>query len=80
MDRALIFYEPTQKETSVYALPVAESDHGYISSHFGEAPCLRLITVRLKDRTVVDERIIKNPFGPVDHGKGILVAALGISV
>ena len=73
---ALIFYEPTRKETVVYALPVADTDHQHISSHFGEAPCFRLITVRLKDKTVINEGIIKNPFGTVDHGKGILVAEL----
>ncbi len=76
VDRALIFYEPTRKETVVYALPVADTDHQHISSHFGEAPCFRLITVRLKDKTVINEGIIKNPFGTVDHGKGILVAEL----
>lgn len=74
VDRVLIHYEPNRKETLIYALPLQDDRHGQISGHFGEAPCFALITVRVKNREVVGQEILGNPFTEVDHGKGILVA------
>jgi cation diffusion facilitator family transporter len=76
VDRVLIYYEPTQKEYFIYAVPLEDSDHQHISRHFGEAPYFELITVRIKDKTVIEQKTIDNPFINVDHGKGILVAEL----
>ncbi|MGB2929653.1 MAG: NifB/NifX family molybdenum-iron cluster-binding protein [Desulfobacterales bacterium] len=45
-----------------------------ISRHFGEAPDFGLITVRIKDKKAIEQKIIANPFTQVEHGKGILVA------
>lgn len=72
----LIHYEPTQKKTMIYALPLKDSEQYQISPHFGEAPYFALVNVRIKDKSVIDYKIISNPFGQVEHGKGILVAEL----
>ena len=74
VDRVLIHFEPTQKETLIYALPLKGANQTKISPHFGEAPYFTLITVRIKDKKAIEQKIIENPFTQVEHGKGILVA------
>jgi len=74
VDRALIHFEPTQKEALIYALPLKEAKQTQISPHFGEAPYFAFITVRVKDKKAIEQKIIENPFTQVEHGKGILVA------
>ena len=76
VDRALIHFEPTQKETLIYALPLKGANQTQISPHFGEAPYFALIKVRVKDNKAIEQNIIENPFTQVEHGKGILVAEL----
>ncbi len=74
VDRVLLHYEPTRKETFVYAIPLQEARQGKLSNHFGQAPFFGLFTVRLKDRTVVGEEYIENPLVAVSRARGILVA------
>jgi cation diffusion facilitator family transporter len=74
VDRVLIHFEPTQKETLIYALPLKGANQTQISPHFGEAPYFALIKVRIKDKKAIEQKIIENPFTQVEHGKGILVA------
>ena len=74
VDRALIHFEPTQKEALIYAFPLKEAKQTQISPHFGEAPYFAFITVRVKDKKAIEQKIIENPFTQVEHGKGILVA------
>jgi cation diffusion facilitator family transporter len=74
VDRALIHFEPTQKEALIYALPLKDANQTQISPHFGEAPYFALIKVRIKDKKAIEQKIIENPFTQVEHGKGILVA------
>lgn len=74
VDRVLIHYEPIRKETLIYALPLEDDRSQRISNHFGEAPCFALMTVRLKDRQVIEQEILANPYTHVKQGKGILVA------
>jgi predicted Fe-Mo cluster-binding NifX family protein len=74
VDRALIHFKPTQKETLIYALPLKDANQSQISPHFGEAPYFALIKVRVKDKKAIAQKIIENPFTQVVHGKGILVA------
>ncbi len=76
VDRALIHFEPTKKETLIYALPLKDAKQAYISPHFGEAPYFVLVTVSVKDKRVRERKVIANPFMHVEHGKGILVAEL----
>jgi len=74
VDRVLIHYEPSKKENFIYAVPLEYSNQQRISRHFGEAPYFGLITVRIKDKKAIEQKVIANPFTQVDHGKGILVA------
>jgi cation diffusion facilitator family transporter len=74
VDRVLIHYEPSKKESFIYAVPLKDDNQNRISRHFGEAPYFALITVRIKDKKAIDQKIVKNPFTQVEHGKGILVA------
>ena len=76
VDRVLIHYEPTKKENLIYAVPLKDVKRQLISRHFGEAPNFGLITVRIKDKKAIEQKIIANPFTRVEHGKGILVAEL----
>lgn len=74
VDRVLIHYEPTKKENFIYAVPLEYANQQRISRHFGEAPYFGLITVRIKDKKAIEQKVIANPFTQVDHGKGILAA------
>ncbi len=74
VDRVLIHYEPSQKENFIYAVPLQYATQQRISHHFGEAPYFGLITVRMKDKKAIEQKVIENPFTQVEHGKGILVA------
>ena len=76
VDRVLIHYEPIMKETLVYAIPLQNEQNQMVSDHFGEAPCFAMVTVRIKDRKIINEEILTNPFTHVGQGKGILVAEL----
>ncbi|WP_419660598.1 cation efflux protein [Desulfosarcina variabilis str. Montpellier] len=74
VDRVLIYYEPIMKKTLVYAFPLMDDQGQMISDHFGEAPCFAMVTIRIKDRKIIKQEILTNPFTHVGHGKGILVA------
>ncbi|RZB38140.1 MAG: hypothetical protein SRB2_00486 [Desulfobacteraceae bacterium Eth-SRB2] len=74
VDRVLIYYEPSKKENFIYAIPLTDANRHGISRHFGEAPYFGLITVRIKDNKVIDQKIVENPFTQIERGKGILVA------
>ena len=74
VDRVLIHYEPSKKENFIYAIPLTDANRHGISRHFGEAPYFGLITVRIKDKKAIDQKIVENPFTQIERGKGILVA------
>jgi len=74
VDKVLIHYEPMEKENLVYAVALDDVDGQRLSDHFGDAPHFMLVTVRAKDKQVIDEQIVENPFVGVEKGKGILVA------
>ena len=76
VDRALIHFEPTQRDHLTYALPLENVEKQIISNHFGQAPYFTLITVSVKDKTAVGKKVFNNPFTHVQQGKGILVAEL----
>lgn len=73
VDNIRIHYEPLQKTTHRYAVPLA-SPEGRVSEHFGEAPYFALIEVDAKKKKVISEHIISNPFLSLEKGKGIAVA------
>ncbi len=74
VDRVLIHFEPSKKETLVYALPLKSPDPPQLSEHFGEAPCFVLITVGISERRPMKHEILINPFTDIAQGKGIQVA------
>ena len=76
VDRVLIHYEPSKKENFIYAVPLEYANQQRISRHFGEAPYFGLITVRIKDKKAIKQKVVANPFTQADHGKGILAAEL----
>ncbi len=76
VDRVLIHYEPSKKENLIYAVPLEYANQQRISRHFGEAPYFGLITVRIKDKKAIEQKVVANPFTKADRGKGILAAEL----
>ena len=76
VDRVLIHYEPSEKENLIYAVPLEYANQQRISRHFGEAPYFGLITVRIKDKKAIEQKVVANPFTKADRGKGILAAEL----
>lgn len=73
VDRVLIHYEPEKKETRVCAIPLQE-DKMSLSEHFGEAPYYYIVQMREKDRSIIEERILTNPFKDEEKGKGLKVS------
>lgn len=63
----------TSREHLVYAAPVEDKERLEISLHFGEAPCFVLAKVHIKDKKIVEIRVIENPFIKIAESKGILV-------
>ena len=73
VDHVLIHYEPIQKESISFAVPLDDKD-GKVSKHFGEAPYFAIITVSAKDKIFKSRVILPNPFLSEERGKGILVS------
>ncbi len=75
VDRLLIHYEPQKKETITYAVPLS-ADKRKLSEHFGEAPYIYLLSLRTKDDSPIEERILQNPYLDEEKGKGIKVSEM----
>jgi len=73
VDRVLIHAEPVQRTHLWYAAPLADAG-GTLSEHFGEAPYFALVSVRLADGLVEEQRIAANSFLEEEKAKGIQVA------
>ena len=73
VDRVLIHYEPERKETRVCAIPLQE-DKVSLSNHFGEAPYYYIVQMRENDRSIIEERILPNPFKDEEKGRGLKVS------
>jgi cation diffusion facilitator family transporter len=73
VDQVLIHYEPTPRESLTCAVPLAD-DKETVSEHFGDAPFFYLITLRTKDQSILDEKILDNPHKDAGEGKGIKVS------
>lgn len=79
VERVLIHYEPADPTHLRYAFPLAAPD-GRLSEHFGEAPYMALITLRLADRAVEKREVIINPHRQEEKAKGIKVAEWLVSL
>jgi len=73
VERVLIHAEPLARTHLRYAVPLADPG-GTISEHFGEAPYFALVTVRLADGAIEEQRVLANPHGGEPKAKGIRVA------
>ena len=73
IERLVVQLEPAASADVCYALPLAEVD-GPISEHFGEAPYFVILTLRGDDRSLVERRVVSNPYRTLERGKGIRVA------
>jgi cation diffusion facilitator family transporter len=73
VERVLIHAEPIERTYLHYAAPLANPD-GTLSEHFGEAPYFALVTVRLADRSIEEQRILVNPYREEEKAKGIRAA------
>lgn len=73
VDRVLIHYEPEKKDIRVCAIPLQE-DKVSLSDHFGEAPYYYIVQTRERDQSIIEERILTNPFKHEEKGKGLKVS------
>lgn len=73
IERVLMQVEPASTEYIHYAVPLAAVG-GAISDHFGEASYFLFLTLKREGRSVVERRVVVNPFSEVERGKGIRVA------
>lgn len=73
VDHILIHYEPARRETQVCAIPL-EVDKKTVSLHFGDAPVFYLATIKADNRTILEEKFLKNPYLEEEKGKGIKVS------
>ncbi len=71
VDRILIHYEPVEKETITYAIPLQE-DKALISAHFGASPFFSFITI--KDCKILNEEVVSNPHSKETKRKGIMTS------
>jgi cation diffusion facilitator family transporter len=70
IDHILIHYEPLQKETSTFAVPLQENKKG-LSAYFGEAPYFYIATRRINDDTLLSENYCHNPCEKGGKGKDV---------
>jgi predicted Fe-Mo cluster-binding NifX family protein len=73
VERVTVRYEPEQKETVRYAVPLANSK-GLLSEHFGSAPVIAIWDAGAADGSVRSVELLKNPAADREKGKGIGLA------
>ena len=73
IERVVIQLESATSADIRCALPLADSE-GPISEHFGEAPYFVILTLRRDDHSLVERRVVANPYQSLERGKGIRVA------
>ena len=73
VDRVLIHCQPMQRDILTFGLPLT-GDKLSISDHFGEAPFFQLVRLQGKERNIIEERVLKNPYLEEEKAKGIKVA------
>nr|WP_321464607.1 cation diffusion facilitator family transporter [uncultured Desulfobulbus sp.] len=73
VDRVLIHFQAQGNANEVIAMPLS-ADGQTISAHFGEAPLFRIVTLQHPQNTVINDRLLENPFLQEEKAKGIKVA------
>ena len=74
IDRVLIHYEPVVRPAVRYAVPLADSG-GRLSEDFGTALYFAILELNRKDRSLVSQQLVANPFSGFGKGRGLKVAA-----
>jgi cation diffusion facilitator family transporter len=75
IDRVLIHYEPETKVQERYAITL-ENREGQISEDFGKSSYFALVDIDGKQKKIVSQEIVANPYLDVQKGRGIKVAEL----
>jgi cation diffusion facilitator family transporter len=73
VERASIHYEPTKREHTQYAVPLATRE-GEISGHFGSAPFIGVWNMKINNGDIMAQQVLENPFLQMEKGKGIKLA------
>lgn len=73
VDQITIHYEPQEKNTVTFAVPVNE-DKSHLAEHFGKAPFFYVMTINRNDGSVLEEGFFRNPVTHEKKGKGIRVS------
>ena len=73
VERVFIDYEPVLPTHLRYVFPLAAPD-GRLSEHFGKAPYMVLITLRIADGVTEKREVMINPYLQEEKAKGIKVA------
>jgi len=73
VDRVLIHFQAQGNEKEVIAMAL-NADGQTISAHFGEAPLFRMVTLQQPQNTIINDRMLANPFLQEKKAKGIKVA------
>ena len=73
VDRVLIHCEPETKTQVRYAVTLSNRE-GQISKDFGKSFYFALVDIDSKQKTVVRQEIVANPYRDVEKGRGIKIA------
>jgi len=73
VDRVLIHCEPETKTQVRYAVTLSNRE-GQISTEFGKSFYFALVDIDSKQKTVVRQEIVANPYRDVEKGRGIKIA------
>ena len=73
VDHVLVHYAPRTKDCLVYGMPL-EADGRTLSEHFGEASFFRMVTINVKDDTIIQDTKQENPYLQEEKAKGLKVA------
>ena len=73
IDRVLIHYEPETKVQNRYAVTLENRD-GEISEDFGKSNYFALVDIDSRQKKVVWQEIVANPYLDVEKGRGIKIA------
>jgi cation diffusion facilitator family transporter len=73
IDRVVIHYEPETKVQKRYAVTLSDRE-GQISEDFGKSPYFAMVDIDTREKTVIRQEVVANPYHEVEKGRGIEVA------
>lgn len=75
VDEVRIELDVEEKRSLLCAVPLGE-DGVSVSEHFGEAPFLEMVSIKLPECEVVSREKLDNPYLSLERGKGVRVSEL----